>query len=154
MRRSPLLFPLFLLFILAGSVAASQDQLTGDQIIEKHLAAIGGREKLATFKTRIAIGTVKKEAEADARMVILSEAPNRMSAFYALRDYDLFMIYDGRKAIIRPVLPKNTALITDKYVEMLGSGLMFNSMSLYNLMTAGEIGGLNSEAEGMKKDGG
>lgn len=155
MRRSLLLLPIFVLFILAGSVAAGQDQtLTGDQIIEKHLAAIGGREKLATFKTRIAIGTVKKEAETDARMVILSEAPNRVSAFYALRDYDLFMIYDGSKAIIRPVMPKNVAPITDKYVDMLGSGLMFNGISLYNLMMAGETRALSAEAKGMKKVGG
>lgn len=155
MRRSLLLSPICLAFILAGSAAAGQDQtLTGAQIIEKHLAAVGGREKLATLKTRIAIGTVKKEAEADARMLILSEAPNRVTAFYALRDYDLFMIYDGSKAIIRPVMPKNVATITDKYVEILASGLMFNSISLYNLVTAGEVSALSPEAKGMKKVGG
>jgi hypothetical protein len=145
---------IFSLHLSTGAATHQDQKLSGEQIIQKHLDAVGGREALAKLKSRIAIGTVRKEDEPDSQMVIMSEAPNRVSAFYALRDYDLFMIYDGSKAIIRPVMPKNVSTITDKYVEILGSGLMFNSISLYSLMTAGEITGLSPEAKGMKKVGG
>lgn len=155
MNRSILAFHLLCVLFLGSSAATAQDQkLTGEQIIQKHLEAIGGKDALAKLKSRIAIGTVRKEDEPDGQMVIMSEAPNRISAFYALRDYDLFMIYDGRKAIIRPVLPKNSAPITDKYVAMLGSGLMFNSISLYNLLASGDVSRLSPEAKGLKKVGG
>ncbi len=145
--------PLLVVLIAIG-VAAQDQKLTGDQIIEKHLAAVGGREKLAKFKTRIALGTIRKEDEPESQLVIMSETPSRLSAFYAFRDYDFHMIYDGSKALVRPVLPRNVSTITDKYQEMLGSGLMFNGISLYNLLANNPTGELKLEAKGLKKVGG
>lgn len=144
-----------LVVVLLAIVVAAQDQrLTGDQIIEKHLAAVGGRETLAKLKTRIALGTIRKEEEPENQLVILSESPNRLSAFYAFRDYDFHMIYDGSRALVRPVLPRNVSTITDKYQEMLGSGLMFNGISLYNLIANNPTSELKLEAKGLKKVGG
>jgi len=140
------------LCVLSASVAAGQDQkLSANQIIEKHLEAIGGRQALAKFKSRVAIGTIKKENEPDGQMIVMSELPNRLSAFYGFRDYDFRMIYDGSKALIRPALPREVSVITDKYQEILASGLMFNGISLYNLLAAGAAGDLKVEAKGMKK---
>jgi hypothetical protein len=145
---------LVLLLSLIGACNAfafGQDQkLTGDEIIEKHLAAAGGREALGKFKTRIALGTMRKEQEPEGQVVVMSE-PNRLSVFYGFRDYDLHMIYDGTKAFVRPALPRTVSNLTDKYQDMLASGFMFNSISLYNLIVAGAPGELKFESKGVKK---
>lgn len=146
---------LCVLSVFAASVAAGQDQkLTADQIVEKHLEAIGGRQALAKFKTRVAIGTIKKENEPEGQMAVMSELPNRLSVFYAFRDYDFHMIYDGSEPSIRPVMPRTVSNITDKLQEMLASGLMFNSISLYNLIDSSTPATLKFENKGTKKVGG
>src|SRR5437870_2705188 len=145
----------FVLLLVAASAAFAQDQkLTGEQIIEKHLEAVGGRAALAKIKSRIALGTVKKESEPEAQMAILSESPDRFVFFCAFRDYDLHMIYDGKKAALRPTMPRNVSHITDKYEDMISSGLMFNSISLYNLIANRSLVDLKPEAKGAKKIGG
>ena len=141
--------------LLSGAtwVAAQNDEkqkLTAEEIISKHLTAVGGREALARIKTRVALGTVTKENEPEGTLAIMSE-PTRVSAFYSFRDFDVRMIYDGQNAIVRPVLPRNIAALKEKYHEMLASGLMFNSISLFNLITTNAQGPLKMEAKGTKK---
>jgi len=63
-------------------------------------------------------------------------------------------VYDGTTAFIRPAMPRQIANLTDKYQQILASGLMFNSMSLYNLIASGKPEDLKFEAKGMKKVGG
>ncbi|MDT7807086.1 MAG: zinc protease [Acidobacteriota bacterium] len=149
-----ILTPLFLLLCLCvsgASVKGDEKGPTADEIINKHLEAVGGRAALAKFKTRVALGTIKKEDEPEGKMAIMSEAPNRLSVFYGFRDYSLQMIYDGKGAYIRPALPRQVSYLTDKYQEMMASGLMFNGISLYNLLAASEPGTLKFEAKGTKK---
>lgn len=151
-RRALTLF--FISLCLCATVAPSAAQekgLTGEEIVNRHLEAAGGREALARFRTRVATGTVKKENEPEGKLWVVSEAPDRLSAAYGFRDYTLYMTYDGNSANIRPTLPRNVAGLTDKYLEMLGSGLMFNGISLYNLLSAAEPGALRLEAKGTKK---
>jgi len=156
MKRGYLLLLLLLLLLAPVTAIVSQGErkLTADEIINKHLTAVGGREALAKFKTRVAVGTVRKESEPEGRMAVMSEMPNKLSVFYGFRDFDLRMVYDGNNAFIRPAMPRQVANLKDKYQEMLASGLMFNSMSLYNLIAAGTPGDLKFEAKGMKKVGG
>jgi hypothetical protein len=152
MRARYFIHLLCLVSVFAATVAYGQDQkLTADQIIEKHLQAIGGRQALAKFKSRVAIGTIKKENDPEGQMAVMSEAPNRLSVFYGFRDYDLHLIYDGSKAFIRPALPREVSNITDKFQEILASGLMFNGISLYNLIANSAAGELKFETKGMKK---
>src|SRR5258707_2698601 len=155
MRRNSSLFLVFLVFFFAADVAAGQEaKLTADQIVEKHLEAIGGRTALAKFKTRGALGTIRKEDEPEGQMAIMSEYPNRLSVFYGFREYDLHMIYDGTRAFIRPALPRHVSSLIDKYQEILGSGLMFNSIALYNTIASSAPGDLKYENKGIKKVGG
>jgi hypothetical protein len=48
------------------------------------------------------------------------------------------MTYDGSNVIFRPTITKEASLIEKKYREMLTTGAMFNSISLYNILLAGE----------------
>jgi hypothetical protein len=139
MKKQVSLSLLILLTVPASAFSADDNQsLTGAEIISKHLAAVGGKEALARMKTRIAIGTVRKESEPDAQMAIMSEAPNRVSAMYVFKDYTWQMTYDGSNVIFRPTITKEASLIEKKYREMLTTGAMFNSISLYNILLAGE----------------
>ena len=122
--------------------------LTATDIIAKHFEAIGGKPALAKIKSRVAIGTVQKEHEPAAKMAIVSELPNHVSAIFVFEKYDLQMSYDGKESIVRPVVPKMYSPFTSKYQQMLASGLMFNSISLYNLLTSE---GAKLEAKGLKK---
>ena len=140
-----------MLFTTAVAATAQEQKLTGDEIIEKHLAAIGGREALAKMKTRVAIGSVRKEDEPEAQFALMSEAPNRVSAAYIFRDFDLKMIYDGKSAHLVPSMARQYGAITTKYEEIAASGLMFNQMSLYNLLTSPEAKETKFEAAGTKK---
>lgn len=135
-----------------ASLAAGQKKpaLSAAEIIAKHLEAAGGEEKLSQFKSRIAIGTIKKETEPDAKMAILSESPNRFSAIYLFSNYELRFSYDGSGATLRPQLARAYAKFDSKYREMAASGLMFNSISLYNILLQ-PPDGAKFESKGTKK---
>ena len=140
--------------VMLGSIwglGSAQDKLTANDIIAKHLAAVGGLEKLAKLKTRVALGTVKKENEAEAELAIYSELPNRISANYRFEKYDWRLRYDGAKSIFYPPISHRLYMVTDKYHEMLSSGLMFNNVTLSNVLTEGEAGGAKFEARGTRK---
>jgi hypothetical protein len=128
-----------------------KQSLTASEIISKHLEAVGGKEALSKFKSRVAMGTVKKENETAAQMAIMSESPNRVTAMFIFNKFDWQLTYDGTKPFIRPLLPRDFSPIQDKYQEMLASGLMFNSISLYNVLLDSESSGAKFEAKGMKK---
>jgi hypothetical protein len=152
MKKQVSLSLLILLTVPASAFSADDNQsLTGAEIISKHLAAVGGKDALAKIKTRIAIGTVRKESEPDAQMAIMSEAPNRVSAMYVFKDYTWQMTYDGSNVIFRPTITKEASLIEKKYREILTTGAMFNSISLYNILLAGESDDVKFDSKGTKK---
>ena len=147
------LFVLSIFGLSADTIAShGQQSLTAAEIITKHLAAVGGRQALAGFKSRVAIGTVKKENDPEFRMAIVSEAPNRVSAIYVFENYDWHLTYDGNKALVSGIrFPRELSPLQEKYQEMLTSGLMFNSISLYNILIDSESYGAKLEAKGTKK---
>ena len=149
-----LLLLLLLWFVTNASPATDDKQsLTAAEIINKHLEAVGGKQALAKLKSRVAIGTVRKENEPEVRMAIVSESPNRVSAVYVFERFDWHLTFDGKKSFVRggPPFPRDFTPIQDKYNEMLSSGLMFNSISLYNLLLDSESNGVKFEAKGTKK---
>ncbi|MGI9068147.1 MAG: hypothetical protein ACR2HX_17310 [Pyrinomonadaceae bacterium] len=153
--RYLLLFVLLLCWLPLTAEATNppdeKQSLTADEIINKHLEVSGGKEALTKFQSRIAVGTVKKESDPEARMAIMSEAPNHVTGMFIFNKFDWQLTYDGSKSFIRPLLPRESAPIQDRYQAMLSSGLMFNSISLYNVLLAKESSGAKFEAKGLKK---
>jgi hypothetical protein len=81
----------------------------------------------------------------------MSEAPNRVSAIYQFEGFNWQMTYNGGKSFFRPVLTRANAPVMQKYEDMLSTGTMFNSISLYNALLAGETNDAKFEAKGTKK---
>jgi hypothetical protein len=143
---------LALLALSTGALASDDKQsLTAAEIISKHIAAVGGKEAVARLKTRVAIGIVRKFDEPEAKVYIVSEAPNRVSATYNFSKLDWRLSYDGVKAGFRPMLPADAASIQEKHRDMIASGLMFNGISLYNILVTGETDEVKFQARGTKK---
>jgi hypothetical protein len=67
--------------IVAVSVRPTAAQQTADQIIDRHIAAIGGRAAFAKIRSRRAIGTVSLSTpagELPGTIEFLNEVPNKM----------------------------------------------------------------------------
>lgn len=154
MRKTIVICLTFLCFLLLlnrdAPAAEDKPSLSGEEIINRYLAAAGGKQALTKFKSRVAMGTFSKEGEPESRMAIMSEAGGRLAAVYVFRDFDWRMVYAAGSIIIRPQFPRQVSVIEDKYREMLSSGLMFNGIPLQNLLA---IQGTDVKftAKGMKK---
>jgi len=145
-------FSLLVALALAAAVLAADDaKLSAAEIIDKHLVAVGGKQAMAKFKSRVAIGTARKDNDTAAPMAVMSEAPNRVSAIYQFEGFNWQLTYDGSKSIVRPMLTRANAPVLEKYQEMLATGTMFNDMSLYNALAQGETEAVKFEARGTKK---
>src|SRR2546425_3660544 len=153
MKRTKLIFSLVMTLPLSAAALAAddKDKLSGAEIVNKHLAAVGGKQALARIKSRVAIGTATKDSDTAAPMAVMSEAPNRVSAIYQFQGFNWQLTYDGAKSIVRPLLTRANAPVMHKYEDMLASGTMFNGISLYNALAQGETDTVKFEAKGMKK---
>ena len=145
-------FSLILVLTLFGAAKTGddKDKLSASEIVNKHIEAMGGRKALSKFQSRVAIGIARKDNDTAVPVAIMSE-PNRLSAVYQFEGYNWYLIFDGNKPIMRPVLTKAAAPIMQKYEEMLATGTLFNDISLFNVLNRGESDQLKFEAKGMKK---
>ena len=151
-RQMPALASLILLALpIVGFAADDKEKLSAAEILGKHEAAIGGKEALGKIKSRVAIGTARKDNDAAAPMAVMSEAPNRVSAIYQFEGFNWQLIYDGSKSIVRPMLARGNAPVMRKYEDMLATGTMFNDISLYNVVCQEDAGSIRFEAKGIKK---
>ena len=140
----------FLTLSLSSASADEKEKLSGTEIINKHLAAAGGKKAFSKFKSRVAIGTAKKDNDFAIPVAIMSE-PNRLSAVYQFQGYNWYLIYDGSKPSVRPVMSQAATPIMHKYEEMLTTGTLFNDISLFNVLHQAGSEELKLEAKGTKK---
>jgi len=150
-RGVSLLASLTLIMTVTARASDEKPQMTGVEIINKHLQAVGGKGAINKIKSRVAIGIAKKDSDASVPVAIMSEAPNRVSAIYQFEGFNWQLSFDGAKAVFRPAISRASSVVVQKYEEMLASGTMFNSMSLYNALLAAESAGTKLEAKGTKK---
>ena len=153
MKRSSAICSLILLLVCSTAALAFDEKqaLTAAEIINKHLEAAGGKQALSRIKSRVALGTAKKDSDAAVPVAIMTEAPNRVSAIYQFVDYNWQLSYDGSKPIFRPAISRALSVVMHKYEDMLTTGTMFNSISLYNALLSGESESVKFEAKGTKK---
>lgn len=134
-----------------AAYAVDDNKLTGTEIIARYLKAVGGKQAIAKIKSRVAIGTSRKDSDTAVPVAIMSEAPNRVSAIYQFEGFNWQMSYDGNKSIFRPVFSRAAAPVMEKYEDILSTGTMFNDISLYNVLLQAESGGVKFEAKTTKK---
>src|SRR5690349_7861360 len=86
-KRSFLFSALVLSSFVVSSAAFSGVQATADEVVEKHLAAIGGREALSKLTSQRATGTMVVGAQGldlTGPLEMLSKAPNKVKLSISL----------------------------------------------------------------------
>lgn len=138
---------------------SAKNDLSAEQILEKHLAAIGGKSNLEKIQTRVATGVVKvAKVGRPVQFLLFTESGNRLSAWYRLESFDWSFVFDGNKFSSAPiqllttnaVLTGRSARLEDKFKEMYSSGLMFGEISLYNILVK-TAQGVTMKVRDMKK---
>lgn len=98
--RTRLAFSSLILIAFIGSAALASAQ-TADEIIEKHLAAMGGRDALNKLTSRRTIGTVTistPNGDVSGPIEIDSKSPNKARAYFEL---DLSSLGAGKLTVER-----------------------------------------------------
>lgn len=99
---------LTLSLIPALSGAAHSQTLTADQVAEKHLAAMGGRDLLTKLTTRKATGTISlgtPMGDLAGTVEMIAKAPNKLSATIAV---DLTALGGPGEMVIRQIFDGTT----------------------------------------------
>ena len=88
-----------LLFVLGmtavGGFASAQ---TVDEIIEKHIAAVGGPDKIQAIQTLKLTGTVTRGAGFETRFTLYWKRPNLARSETEIRGETMIQAYDGKTA--------------------------------------------------------
>jgi outer membrane lipoprotein-sorting protein len=119
MTKHPLTFVLSLLLlpVLAGAASAQ----TADEVVEKHLAAVGGREALGKLTSRRSTGTITLStaaAELSGPAEVYAKAPNKtravmrldLAAIGGVGDMTVEQIFDGKAGYTLNSVQGDTAI--------------------------------------------
>jgi hypothetical protein len=133
-QNRPLLFSLLLASsFLVPAMASSGAQATADEIIEKHLAAIGGRDALAKLTSQKATGTMSittPNGDLKGPVEMLSKAPNKARVYIQLD--------------LTPVGMSDKMVIEQKFNGT--AGWMMNSMQGDQEITGNQLDNMKNNA--------
>lgn len=90
---------LILLACLPLLPAAAQDAIAVDELIEKHIAAVGGREALGKLSSVVMTGTFEMPAMgASGSITIYQKAPNKRLAVISIDGFgEIYQGFDGER---------------------------------------------------------
>ncbi len=91
------LFPIASLAACALLLAAAPEEttLTADQIVQKHVAALGGAAKLNAIQTLVVTGKASILGQTDAPLTILVKRPNLMRLEMTFQGQKIVQAFDG-----------------------------------------------------------
>lgn len=89
----------FLVATFSIAFAAGQDRISVDELIEKHVAAMGGREALEKVTTMVMTGSFELPAMgASGSLTVHSKAPNKRVAVISIDGFgEVFQGFDGER---------------------------------------------------------
>jgi len=135
---------LLLLALFLGCVRLAAAQ-TADEIIEKHLAAVGGRTALNNLKSRSMKGTIKVSTpvgELTGPIEVLNEAPNKTRTFIQLDLSNLGLgkviqdqRFDGTSGYVIDTMQGNRDITGDQ-LEVMKNAQFPNALLHYKEMGA------------------
>jgi outer membrane lipoprotein-sorting protein len=82
--------------LLGATIVASASAETADEIIAKHIAAIGGADKLEAVKTERLVGTMKMGGAAEQPFILELARPNRMRMVVTIDGKRNIQVFDGK----------------------------------------------------------
>lgn len=84
---------------VCGMTAAAQETISPDELIEKHIAAIGGREALEKVKAMVMTGSFELPAMgASGTINVFAKAPNKRLAVINIDGFgEIFQGFDGER---------------------------------------------------------
>jgi outer membrane lipoprotein-sorting protein len=85
-----------LVAMLAAAIGGNASAETADEIIAKHIAAIGGAEKLKAVKTERLVGTMTMGGATEQPFVLELARPNRMRMVLTIDGKKNIQVFDGR----------------------------------------------------------
>jgi len=132
-KRSVLFALLLASSFLVPAMASSGAQATADEIIEKHLAAIGGREALGKLTSQKATGTMTiatPNGDLSGPVEMVSKAPNKARVYISLD--------------LTPVGMSDKMVIEQKFNGT--SGWMMNSMQGDQEITGNQLDNMRNNA--------
>ncbi|HXT71304.1 MAG TPA: hypothetical protein VN700_16210 [Vicinamibacterales bacterium] len=112
-KRALLFSTLLLSSIVVSAATSSATQATADEVIEKHLAAIGGREALSKLTSQRATGTMTvgtPGGDLTGPVELLSKAPNKARLMISL---DLTPMGMNDKMVIEQKFNGTTGVMTN-----------------------------------------
>jgi hypothetical protein len=128
------------LIMLTPVAAYSQ---TVDEIVAKHMEAIGGADRLSTIKSRKAESIISGlDGEGDIEASMYAQRPREMRVEYAFPEALVIMAFDGETAWSQAVLPNGqkkppATLSPEKTLEMSGDCDEVFDDTLNNFRTKG-----------------
>ncbi len=105
------------LFALSAFCVAAQDTIPVDELIQKHIAAVGGREALEKVKSTVMTGSFELPAMgASGAITVHAKAPNKRLAVINIDGFgEIFQGFDGERGF--SVSPMGSVDFTGQMLE-------------------------------------
>ncbi|MBX7220687.1 MAG: hypothetical protein K1Y36_12130 [Blastocatellia bacterium] len=128
------------------TISAADDKITIQEILNRHIAALGGQERIQKTTTRVATGKVQfvpgKGSSLPAmsgKATFSSKLPNKVVMAFDFSGQGILRGFDGSQAWMRPMPPSTDGVLIRTLKGLLSSGCMLHDISVFDtLLTPGQ----------------